>query len=145
MDPPRPPVPPSGLSSLPVHERWESLKDIIEHQYINENRKVSDLAKYMKDHHNFDAGVHQYKYQFKKWKLRKNVPSEAKNHIGRCLQTRAEAGRSSTAIQYQGHTVAPTKMRRYLKDRRRQDLILKGPTSGTGIVANAKLAFGKSM
>lgn len=89
--------------------------------------------------------MHQYKYQFKKWKLRKNVPSEAKSHIGRCLQTRAEAGRSSTTIQYQGHTVAPEKMRRYLKDRRRQDVILKSPTSGIGVVANAKLAFGKNM
>ncbi|KAF4544584.1 uncharacterized protein LTHEOB_6154 [Lasiodiplodia theobromae] len=145
MDPPRPPALPSGTSRPPVHERWELLKDIIEHQYINEKRKLPDLAKYMKDNHDFDAGVHQYKYQFKKWKLRKNVPSEAKNHIGRCLQTCAEAGRTSTAIQYQGHTVAPAKMRRYLKDRRRQDLILKGPPSGIGVVANSKLAFGKNI
>lgn len=56
MDPPRPPAPPSGPSCPPVHERWELLKDIIEHQYINEKRKLPDLAKYMKDHHDFDAG-----------------------------------------------------------------------------------------
>lgn len=141
------------------------MKDIIEHQYINEKRKLPDLAEYMKVNHNFDAGyvaratsllwfltyhailyrAHQYKYQFKKWNLRKNVPSDAKTYIGRCLQTRAEAGRASTTIQYKGHNVDPAKIRRYLKDKRRQDSILKVPASNVGVVANARLAFGKNM
>ena len=91
------------------------------------------------------TSVHQYKYQFKKWALRKNVPSAAKNHIGRQLNTRANAGRVSTAIQYKGHEVAPGKIRRYLKDKKRQDSILKSSTSSVGVTSNAKLAFGNNM
>lgn len=162
--PPRPPGHSSESSRAPIQDRWHLLKDVIEHQYINEKRKLPDLAEYMKVNHNFDAGyvaratsllwfltyhailyrVHQYKYQFKKWNLRKNVPSDAKTHIGRCLQTRAEAGRASTTIQYKGHNVDPEKIRRYLKDKRRQDSILKVPASNVGVVANARLAFGKN-
>ncbi|OJD30009.1 uncharacterized protein BKCO1_6800019 [Diplodia corticola] len=132
-------------SSSSVQERWESLKHVIEHQYINEKRKLLDLAEYMKVNYGFDAGVNQYKYQFKKWGSKKNVPSAAKNHIGRCLNNRAEAGRTSTEIQYKGHTVAPEKMRRYLKDKRRKEAILKGPTAALGVVASAKLAFGRNI
>ncbi|KAF4306949.1 hypothetical protein GTA08_BOTSDO06015 [Botryosphaeria dothidea] len=145
MDPPGPPGHSSGSSRGPIQDRWQLLKDVIEHQYINEKRKLLDLAEYMKVNHNFDAGVHQYKYQFRKWNLRKNVPSDAKTHIGRCLQTRAEAGRASTIIQYKGHNVDPRKIRRHLKDKQRQDSILKVYAPNTGVVANARLACGKNI
>ncbi|OTA65967.1 hypothetical protein K449DRAFT_458006 [Hypoxylon sp. EC38] len=66
---------------IPYERRWEPLKSTIIHVYMEENNKIAQLAKRMKDEYSFDAQVHQYKYHFKKWGIKKRINAEEKGAI----------------------------------------------------------------
>ncbi|KAF1955045.1 hypothetical protein CC80DRAFT_475126 [Byssothecium circinans] len=97
-------------------DRWETLKPVIEQLYLYEKRKVSDVVVLMRNDHGFDAGENQYKYHFKKWKWKRNIPSQKKASIATQLESRAQAGKMTGAITFQGRPVEMHKIRRHLKN-----------------------------
>lgn len=40
---------------LSFEEKWEFLQPVIRHLYVDENKKLPNIAKIMKDHYGFDA------------------------------------------------------------------------------------------
>ncbi|OTA83201.1 hypothetical protein M434DRAFT_400719 [Hypoxylon sp. CO27-5] len=66
---------------IPYEQRWEPLKSTIIHIYMEENNKIAPLAERMKDEYSFDAQVHQYRYHFKKWGIKKRINAEEKGAI----------------------------------------------------------------
>ena len=89
------------------------------------------------------------KYHFKKWKWKKNLPSKAKSAIATQLQTRAAAGKSSTAITFQGRPVDSKKIRRHLKEAARKDIVLRcdlgNSETSQQILSGPTLPFGNRM
>ena len=55
MEPSVPQGPPPPLLNVPFDQKWELLKPTIEHLYIHENLKLSDVIKTIKNQHGFDA------------------------------------------------------------------------------------------
>jgi hypothetical protein len=70
----------------------------------------------------------QYKYQLKKWKLKKYIPSAKKSAMCDIYQSRAAQGRS-TIVKYKGKDVDVRKLRRQAKTAMRRELV-SGPGSG---------------
>ena len=66
----------------------------------------------------------QYKYQFKKWGWKKNIPATKKAAIVERGQTRAALGKSTTAT-FQGREVDRKKLRRQAKEATRKEIALK--------------------
>ncbi|QPG99908.1 hypothetical protein C2857_002910 [Epichloe festucae Fl1] len=54
-----------------TEEDWESYRDVIEHLYINENRRLVDTMAIMAAKHGFGATEQMYKKRLKKWNIRK--------------------------------------------------------------------------
>ncbi|GME24874.1 hypothetical protein GTA08_BOTSDO05066 [Neofusicoccum parvum] len=129
-----------------LEELWEILKPTIEYWYLDQKFSVAKLAKHMKENHGFDAFEHQYKFQFRKWGLKKNFRAKEKANIERMVMTRADLGRS-TVVEYKGRKLDSEKIRRHAKNAKRREMVLRDPDVGFGgsIVAKGSLAFGKSM
>ncbi|KAG6040025.1 hypothetical protein E4U41_001645 [Claviceps citrina] len=54
-----------------TEEDWETHRHLIEHLYINENRKLVDTRAIMATKHGFGATEQMYKKRLKKWNIRK--------------------------------------------------------------------------
>ncbi|KAI9891762.1 MAG: hypothetical protein M1814_002512 [Vezdaea aestivalis] len=111
---------------MTVSQKWEHWKEKIERLYILENRKLPDVAQIMRIEDGFDMLDHQYKTQFGKWKLKKNIPTNKKRAIVDSIQTRAALGKASVS-KYKGQDVPGHKLRRFLKNEKRSDLIQRPP------------------
>ena len=73
----------------------------------------------------------QYKYQIKKWELKKNTSTAKKVAIYNVLKSRAQLGKSS-AITHNGQVLETKNLRRYLKKEARRELVLHPvPTQAT--------------
>jgi len=55
MDTSVPQVLPQTLLRVPFDQKWDILKPLIAHLYINQDWKLSDVSKAMREQHNFDA------------------------------------------------------------------------------------------
>ncbi|OCL14233.1 hypothetical protein AOQ84DRAFT_384874 [Glonium stellatum] len=132
-----------GDGNGPPADPWEVWKPTIERLWMVESRKLPDIVSLMKKDHGFDAVDHQYKYHFKKWKWKKSVPLKAKSAIATQLQTRAAAGKTSTAITFQGRPVDSKKIRRYLKENARKDVVSSGGLRASG--AGQQVLFGPAL
>lgn len=73
----------------------------------------------------------QYKYQIKKWKLKKNTSTSKKAALYQVIRTRAQLGKSS-AITRGGQNVDTKNLRRYLKTERRKAITLQ-PVAGGAV------------
>jgi hypothetical protein len=129
----------ASLAKVPYQARWELLKPTIKRLYIDEGRRVADVAEIIKRDYGFGAlyvpktlelvsfliswvsdslsisSEDGYKYYInKKWKLRKNIPASKKAAILAVLQTR-ESTKAEPVVKYKGETVNPEKLRRHLK------------------------------
>ncbi|KAI0106361.1 hypothetical protein F4776DRAFT_675448 [Hypoxylon sp. NC0597] len=89
---------------IPYEQRWEPLKSTIIRIYMEENNKIAQLAKRMKDEYSFDAQVHQYRYHFKKWGIKKRITSDEKGAVISALGKRRlrEGTSTSNAVLDQG-------------------------------------------
>ncbi|PVH95956.1 hypothetical protein DM02DRAFT_689112 [Periconia macrospinosa] len=140
------PIPNASSSSF--EEKWEILKPTIEHLYLDERKKVADIARIMKENYGFDAVVHQYKHRFKKWQWKKNIPKSKMAEMTNQLESRAMAGKSGTVINYQGRQVGPQKMRRFMKERKReteQQMTFNEKTTNEGVGIGPVLPFANSV
>jgi CTP-dependent riboflavin kinase len=70
----------------------------------------------------------QYKYQFKTWGWKKNVPATKKAQMCEIERTRASLGKS-TVMKYKGQDLDPNKLRRYAKMASRKDVVLPASRS----------------
>ncbi|KAI2635610.1 hypothetical protein GGS26DRAFT_581378 [Hypomontagnella submonticulosa] len=86
------------FSHVPYNERWEPLKPAIVKIYIEENNRISQLAQRMKDEYDFDAQIHQYRYHFKKWNIKKRITTQEKETITKALGKRSRKGISTSDV-----------------------------------------------
>ncbi|KAL6712976.1 hypothetical protein ACLMJK_009531 [Lecanora helva] len=119
-----------ALAGVPFGQKWDLLKPTIERLYIEESLKLSEVIKILKDRHHFDASESQYKYQIKKWNLKKSTPTSKKAALYSLVQKRAELGKSSALVRG-GHDVDKKNLRRYLKTEARRPIILEPSSVGT--------------
>ncbi|MCJ1428601.1 hypothetical protein MMC29_006511 [Sticta canariensis] len=123
------PMPPPGAgriqvtlpANIPFKEKWDRLKPVIEQLYVDENQAVGEIVTIMKRDYGFAAEKHDYKYHFKKWKLKKNIPTSKKEAMLRIRQQRTDAGKP-TAFHYKGMKVDDNKLRRHVKESVRRDV-----------------------
>ena len=72
----------------------------------------------------------QYKYQFTRWGLRKNVPSSKKDRMIEKCQIRAQSGKGSV-ITYKNQNVNTRKLVRQVKKITKKDIVFQRPTVGS--------------
>ncbi|PMD49347.1 uncharacterized protein K444DRAFT_298311 [Hyaloscypha bicolor E] len=109
-------------------ERWGLLKPYLHGYYYDEKLKLSQIIKIMKEQYGFDAIEPQYKYQFKTWGWKKNVPATKKAEMCEIGRTRASLGKS-TVMKYKGQDLDLNKLRRYAKMASRKDVVLPASRS----------------
>lgn len=61
------------------------------------------------------ARINQYKKQFKKWNIRKNVPTGVIGDIHRICKRRKEDEGKNTGVRFRGHNVPKQKIDRFEK------------------------------
>ncbi|KAN0089874.1 hypothetical protein V8E51_018453 [Hyaloscypha variabilis] len=108
---------------VPFKERWELLKPYLDRYYFQEKLKLPKIIQIMKEQYRFDANEPQYKYQFKQWGWKKNIPASKKAQMCDIGQTRANLGKG-TVMKYKGKEVDENKLRRYAKMATRKDVVL---------------------
>ncbi|KAF2644412.1 hypothetical protein P280DRAFT_504011 [Massarina eburnea CBS 473.64] len=123
-------------------DRWEIFKPAIEQIYMTEKKKITELVAIMKNSHGFDAGENQYKYHFKKWNWKRNIPSQKKASIATQLESRAKMGKTASTISFKGRPVEMHKIRRHLKNTSRANL---GSMALDRRATEPVLAFANSM
>ncbi|RYP17992.1 hypothetical protein DL765_004211 [Monosporascus sp. GIB2] len=90
---------------------WEARKaTIIE---LWKGASLIKLIETMKTEHGFLATEDQYKNQFKKWKLNKNVPGKKMEAIVRIRKRRLENEEKETEFHFRGKPVPPEKICRW--------------------------------
>ncbi len=90
----------------------------------------------------------QYKHKFKSWKWKKNISAAKKAQICEVVQTRTALGKS-VVVKYKGKEVDEKKLRRYTKERRREQLAFRSPAQHTeypgGRIFNSSMPLGNTM
>ncbi|MCJ1264032.1 hypothetical protein MMC22_003903 [Lobaria immixta] len=126
MDQPMPPTSASRIQvtippNVPFNKKWDLLKPVIEQLYVDENQALPDVVAIMKRDYGFAAEKHDYKYHFKKWKLKKNIPTPKKEAMLNIRRQRTEAGKPTTFL-YNGTKVEDKKLRRQVKESARREV-----------------------
>ncbi|KAI1207805.1 uncharacterized protein F4807DRAFT_167323 [Annulohypoxylon truncatum] len=111
---------------VPYNQRWECLKPVIVRVYIEENNKLANLSRRMEVEYSFNAQVHQYRYQFKKWGIKKRTVAEEKEAVITALgKRRLQDGTStSDALINQGDfqkSVDKKQLKRYINQSIREN------------------------
>ncbi|KAM6521080.1 hypothetical protein FSOLCH5_005854 [Fusarium solani] len=125
---------------IPYNQRWEYLKDTIIQLYT-EGNSVDKVASRMKSEYSFDALPSAYKYQFKKWGIKKSTSSKVKAQAVKVqLKRKRDASTSDLAIVEGGRekSLDKKKLKRFLQDdlRRRHE-----PTLAGGIFLRMNLPY----
>ncbi|OAL35869.1 hypothetical protein AYO20_04775 [Fonsecaea nubica] len=102
-------------SDLPLAEKWNRLKPAIARLYVEENRKAEEVQEIIRRQCGFDLGIHQLKYQIRKWKLKKNIPTPTKTKMFEMKESRASRGKE-TVFEYHGKAVDNKKLARLAKN-----------------------------
>ncbi|KAJ4189832.1 hypothetical protein NW755_005828 [Fusarium falciforme] len=113
---------------IPYNQRWEYLKDTIIQLYT-EGNSADKVAFRMKSEYSFDAFA--YKYQFKKWGIKKSTSSKVKAQAVKVqLKRKRDASTSDLTIVEGGRekSLDKKKLKRFLQDdlRRRHEPTLAG-------------------
>ncbi|KAJ4256333.1 hypothetical protein NW757_003968 [Fusarium falciforme] len=116
---------------IPYNKRWEYLKEAIIQLYLEEGEKVDKVASRMKSEYSFDALPSAYKYQFKKWDIKKSTSSKVKAQAVKVqLKRKRDASTSDLTIVEGGRekSLDKKKLKRFLQDdlRRRHEPTLAG-------------------
>ena len=75
---------------------------------------------------NFWHSESQYKYRFKGWDWKRNIPASKKQKINEYCQSRAQLGKSTT-VSYKGRPVDDRQLRRQAKKATRVKMTLTAP------------------
>jgi hypothetical protein len=75
---------------------------------------------------NFWHSESQYKYRFKGWDWKRNIPASKKQKINEYRQSRAQLGKSTT-VSYKGRPVDDRQLRRQAKKATRVEMTLAAP------------------
>ncbi|RYP42036.1 hypothetical protein DL767_000548 [Monosporascus sp. MG133] len=86
------------FAHIPYDQRWEPLKSTIIKLYMQEGEKIPRVAERMKNEYNFSAVPSQYRYQFKKWGIKKRITSKEKDAIINAHGKRLRPGSSLSQI-----------------------------------------------
>ncbi|KAI0972289.1 ankyrin repeat-containing domain protein [Xylaria arbuscula] len=90
---------------------WEFHKNEISYLYLLEKLSLKDVSARMRDKHNFDKKKHQYEYQFKKWRFKKNSHRDVWRYVGHGVQKREMLGKKSEITLF-GMPLPPEKVRK---------------------------------
>ncbi|KAI7781227.1 hypothetical protein LA080_014886 [Diaporthe eres] len=106
---------------VPYEQRWELLKPTIVNIYLEERATLAQLAKRMEDGFGFTAEIHQYRYHFKKWNIKKRITTVEKDNVITVLgKRRRQHGVGISNIQLeQGDWRKPVdkkQLKRYIND-----------------------------
>ncbi|KAF7510663.1 hypothetical protein GJ744_006275 [Endocarpon pusillum] len=110
---------PPGLS---FERKWEFLKPHIERLYVHDKYKLAKVIEILQAHFGFDATEAQYKYQIKKWRLRKNIHASKKAAMNQKYHHLSTTG-TTAVIKYKGREVDPRILRRQAKMDTRRALL----------------------
>ncbi|KAL6353197.1 hypothetical protein LRP88_13687 [Fusarium phalaenopsidis] len=125
---------------IPYNQRWEYLKDTIIQLYT-EGNSAEKVASRMKSEYSFDALPSAYKYQFRKWGIKKSTSSAVKAQVVKVqLKRKRDASTSDLTIVEggRGKALNKKKLKRFLQDdlRRRHE-----PTPAGGIFLRMNLPY----
>ncbi|KAK8044160.1 hypothetical protein PG993_004184 [Apiospora rasikravindrae] len=115
MDPTGSNEPDRRYLHIKFSKRWDYHRETIEKMYIDERLSTKDIAFKMKDEYMFDADVRQYKYHIKKWGLKKNISSTAKDQVIKVLEKSQRNITTTGEVRYKGEAVDKKKLRRHLQ------------------------------
>ncbi|KAK3386769.1 hypothetical protein B0H63DRAFT_520844 [Podospora didyma] len=65
--------------SVPHDQRWLLLKDVIVHLFQDENPTIPQLARRMKQDHDFDAQPPHYRFRLQQWGVKKRTATKDKS------------------------------------------------------------------
>ncbi|RYP70411.1 hypothetical protein DL769_004966 [Monosporascus sp. CRB-8-3] len=113
------------FAHIPYDQRWEPLKSTIIKLYMQEREKIPRVAERMKNEYNFSAVPSQYRYQFKKWGIKKRITSKEKDAIINAHGKRLGPGSSLSQISIDeggfDKSVDKKALKRYIGDQIRHD------------------------
>ncbi|RYP76358.1 hypothetical protein DL771_001797 [Monosporascus sp. 5C6A] len=113
------------FAHIPYDQRWEPLKSTITMLYMQEREKIPRVAERMKNEYNFSAVPSQYRYQFKKWGIKKRITSKEKDAIINAHGKRLRPGSSLSQISIDeggfDKSVDKKALKRYIGDRIRHE------------------------
>ncbi|CZR64437.1 uncharacterized protein PAC_14335 [Phialocephala subalpina] len=114
----------------PTPEDWERHRSIIKRLYVDENKKLKELAAIMVSQHGHNATIRMYRDRIKKWKLEKKNKESDMFAILRKHTERSAIGKR-TSFRVRGQVVTMDQVHQYLKRKRslRDQEAYDAPTS----------------
>ncbi|CAM1501680.1 Fc.00g036640.m01.CDS01 [Cosmosporella sp. VM-42] len=112
---------------------WEDRRAIITELYWNEDKGLQEVIKIMKVAHGFSATPRQYKTQFSRWKIEKNVKTHEMMAIVHIQDRRRDIEDKDTLFKVRGRPVEQEKIDRFAKRQKRSttpDPALNARSSG---------------
>ncbi|RYP12449.1 hypothetical protein DL767_011262 [Monosporascus sp. MG133] len=105
-------------ASLPLNkpatsEDWERLRDVVTRLYIDEDKTVGEVKRYMERHHNFFATIATYKKKLGSWNAFKNLRPGDVLHILR-LRKSHDADQKTSTLLVRGKIVDPRSLQVYI-------------------------------
>ncbi|KAI1323201.1 ankyrin repeat-containing domain protein [Xylariaceae sp. FL0255] len=97
-----------------AHDNWQQHKATIILMYAIDRKPLSEVIDYMRKEHNFDQKKHQYEYQLKKWKVKKNIPKEHWQYISHCIRKRKKKEKKSEVFVH-GIPIPEDRIRREMQ------------------------------
>ncbi|KAI9933967.1 hypothetical protein MW887_005039 [Aspergillus wentii] len=123
--------PPGNIlyGDVPYQQRWEFLRPIITQLYVEQDMSASEVASTMNADHGFVAREDQYKYQFRKWKIKKNLNKSLKRKMMDKGDERAGDGKR-TAFSLGDKPVDNKRLLREVKRESKIDMALTPSANG---------------
>ncbi|KAJ0107676.1 hypothetical protein J7T55_010282 [Diaporthe amygdali] len=111
---------------LPYEQRWDRLKPAIVKIYLEERATLAELSERMASDLGFKAEIHQYRYQFKKWGIKKRTTTVEKEAVITALgKRRRQHGVGTSNVQLeQGNwpkSVDKKQLKRHINDSIRKE------------------------
>ncbi|KAK2605589.1 hypothetical protein N8I77_008415 [Diaporthe amygdali] len=111
---------------LPYEQRWDHLKSTIVKIYLEERVTLAELSERMVSDFGFKAETHQYRYQFKKWGIKKRTTTVEKEAVITALgKRRRQHGIGTSNVQLeQGDWLKPVdkkQLKRHINDSIRKE------------------------
>ncbi|RYP47727.1 hypothetical protein DL768_006263 [Monosporascus sp. mg162] len=104
---------PSPLHKPATSEDWERLRDVVTRLYIDEDKTVGEVKRYMERHHNFFATIATYKKKLGSWNAFKNLRPGDVLQILR-LRKSHDADQKTSALLIRGKIVDPRSLQVYI-------------------------------
>ncbi|KAH8202307.1 hypothetical protein TruAng_003479 [Truncatella angustata] len=100
---------------------WFAQRATITHLYQDKNMTLSELKKYMRAHHGFNATIKMYKYRLGQWNIRKNLRY---SEVEKYANSGAECSDGDNIPRLRGKKASQRRINAYIK--RRCELVPTG-------------------